>query len=417
MSNPHEIFTTHEDRWRWDKYIEQCDLIELSDANRQRAKASFAYLRTLFGEGFLRRAENERNPIFLWYFTNAAPPKRLSLIRLVEALRNLERSKNFRSALKDIKRRIRTVGDYERVTEKLSTIAIANEFFEAGFDVEFDPQIGVSNSRGQIQSKKPDLKITDRENGEEIFVEISRMKASDHQELVSRTFRVIWNVLIEGGMHADPEALKNIVQPRYILPYAVIHRGIEDDELKDIVNRISRLIEHVRGTGEFAELIIPDVIEVGIASYDNHHLAKEWAARKGISETNLVKGAPIQSDEIARARTKLQTELKQLPLGKPSVVIIEAVENLFLLVYDIRALAIYLGEEVKKYSQLHSTVFYHTFDAGRGESLSRSIGPHTFVSRPRSDGSTKQSLVVINTNCRAAPQANTLEKLETALSI
>src|SRR5712664_2038826 len=243
MDNPHQIFITHEDRWSWHKYIQQCDLIELSDVDKQRAKDSFAYLRSILGEGFLRRAENERNPIFLWYFANAAPPKRLSLIRFVEALRNLERSKNFRSALKDVKRRIRTGGDYEKVTEKLSTIAIANQFFEAGFDVEFDPQISVSNSRGQIQPKKPDLRITDRENGEEIFVEISRMKASDHQELVSRTFRVIWTVLIEGGMHADPEALKNILQPRYILPYAVIHRGIEDDELKDITNRISRLIE------------------------------------------------------------------------------------------------------------------------------------------------------------------------------
>ena len=407
----------HEDRWSWDKYIQQCDLIELSDNDRQRAKDSYSYLRSILGEGFLRRAENERNPIFLWYFVNAAPPKKLSLIRLVKALRNLEHSKNFRSALKDIKRRIRTVGDYEKITEKLSTLEIANKFVEAGFHVEFDPQIDVINSRGQTRTKKPDLRVTDRETKEEIIVEISRMKASDHQELVSRTFRVIWSVLIDGGMHADPEALKNILQPRYILPYAVIHRGIEDDELKNIVDRLNKLIAHVRQTGEFGELIIPGVFEVGIASYNNHHLAKEWAARKGIRENDMVKGAPIESDEIARARTKLQTELKQLPPGNASIVIIEAVENLFLLVYDISALAAYLGEEVKKYPQLHSAIFYHTFDAGGGESFSRPISPHTFVQRVRRDSSTEQSLVVRNVDCTAVLQTKTLVRLEKTLSI
>ncbi len=278
MTSPHEVFSTHEDRWRWDKYIEQCDLIELSDVNRQRAKDSFAYLRTLFGEGFLRRAENERNPIFLWYFANAAPPKRLSLIRFVDALRALEGAANFRSALRDIKRRLRTEEDLERITEKLSIIDIAYKFYAAGFDIEFDPQVSFTNNRGRVESKIPDLRIVDRENREDIILEVSRMKASDHQRLVSFTFTTIWNVLIEGGMHGDPEALKNILEPRYILPYAVIHRGMEESELMEIVRRIRQLIDHVRASGEFAELIVPNTIEIGIASYDSHHLAKEWAA-------------------------------------------------------------------------------------------------------------------------------------------
>lgn len=54
--NPYEVFARPEDYWSWDKYFEQCDLIELSDVNRQRAKDSFKYLRGLPGENYLKAA-------------------------------------------------------------------------------------------------------------------------------------------------------------------------------------------------------------------------------------------------------------------------------------------------------------------------------------------------------------------------
>jgi hypothetical protein len=176
------------------------------------------------------------------------------------------------------------------------------------------------------------------------------------------------------------------------------------------------MIQQARVSGQFQELIIPETIELCIASYDDHSRAKEWAVSRGLREADMVTGAPILSDEIARARAKLKTEAKQLPPDKTTVVIIEAVENLFLLVYDINALAGCLGEELKKYPQLYSAVFYHTFDAGKSESYSRSIGSHLFVNGARSDGSTEQALVVRNTNHKTLLHPNTLEKLETALA-
>ena len=86
-SNPHEIFVTEEDYWDWDKYIQQCDLIDLSDADRQRAKDSYSYLRGVLGEGYRKRAFRQGNPMLSWYFINAANLARLSLIRFTEALK------------------------------------------------------------------------------------------------------------------------------------------------------------------------------------------------------------------------------------------------------------------------------------------------------------------------------------------
>jgi hypothetical protein len=135
----------------------------LSDVDRQKAKDSFTYLRGILGEGFLRRADQEPNPIFLWYFRNAAPPSRLALIRLVGALKALEGTKNFRSALRDIKRRLRSQEDFERLGEKLSMVRIAHKFLIGGFDIEFDPIVNVVDVAGRSAPKKPDLKIVDDE--------------------------------------------------------------------------------------------------------------------------------------------------------------------------------------------------------------------------------------------------------------
>jgi hypothetical protein len=258
----------------------------------------------------------------------------------------------------------------------------------------------------------PDLKITNKKTGEEIIVEVSRMRAGDHQSLTSRTYEVIWNVLVHEGMHSDPEALKDILHPRYILPYALVHRGIEDSKLKDIVDKIRALINQVRASGKFSQMNIPGTIEVGIASYDDHHLAREWAAARGIRETSFVEGPDILSDELARAKSKLRVKVKQLPEDRPGIVVLLASENLIFFVYDVRAIAAALAEEAEKYPKLFRAVMFHTFDDGRDDFTSLDIGPHTFTRLVRSDGSVEQCLMIRNTSCSQTVSSETVEMTE-----
>ncbi len=196
----------------------------------------------------------------------------------------------------------------------------------------------------------------------------------------------------------------------------MIHRGIEDDELKPIVQEIRKRIEYVRTSGEFDELIIPNTIEVGIASYENHHRTKQWAQRRGLSENDFVRGPDLLSDEITRSKFKLKTELKQIPFDKTGIVMLEARENLLFFVYDLEVVATYLAEELKKYPQLLCLVFFHGFGGAGEESYSTPIGPHTFVQHVRRDGSTQQLLLIRNVECRANVPDSTLEKLQRALT-
>jgi hypothetical protein len=404
-NNPHEIFVTKEDHWSWDKYIEQCDLINLSDTDKQRAKESYQYLRGVFGEGYLKRACKQGNPMFFWFFSNAANSARLSMIRFTDALKALERVQNYKAILK----RIRRPKNLDDLAEGSSVIDVAHKFYEAGFEVEFEPIVSVTNHRGVAGPKKPDIKIVNRTTDEEIIVEVSRMKASDHQNLTERTFHVIWRALVDDGMHHDPEALKDILHPRYIQPYALIHRGLEEQELKEIVDKIRSLVAHVRKTGKFSELIIPDTIEVGIGPYDDHESAREWAAAKGLNENDLVQGPDILSDEIARAKVKLRVKLKQLPEDRPGIVVMHVSENLIFFVYDVRWIVAAMAEEVEKHPNLLCAIMSNTFTDGSNQSSSVEIGPHTFAKVIRSGGGCEQSLFVRNGKFNQPLSAETLK--------
>lgn len=413
-AKPYEIFVSEEDRWSWDKYIQRWNQSELSDADRQRTNDALRYLRSALGEGYLRRADRQRNPMLFWYFTDWSDGARRSMIRFAEALKALEGSTGYKAILKRVKR----PKNLDELLEGKSVVEVAYKFFRAGFSIEeFEPSVSVPDHRGVDGPKNPDMRIVDRETGEEIIIEVSRMKPSDHQNLTSQTYDIIWRVLVHEGMHCDPEALKNILSPRHILPYAKILRGIEEDELKGIVEQIRNLIKQVRTSGEFGELIIPDTIEVGIASYDDHAPVLEWAASRGMREHSLVESPNILTDEIARAKVKLRDKLKQLPDDRPGIVVLTpANENVIFFVCDVRWLAAALAEEAEKSPKLLRAVMFQTFDDGKDESWSVNLGPHTYARLIRSNGAAEQSLTIRNTACKHTLAAGTLEKVESAFS-
>lgn len=411
---PHEIFVTEEDHWSWDKYIQRWELSELNEADRQHTNDSLRYLRSVLGEGYLRRADRQRNPMLFWYFTDWSDGARLSMIRFAEALKALEGSTGYDAILKRVKR----PKNLDELLEGRSVVEVAYKFFRAGFSIdEFEPRVSVANHRGVDGPKNPDMRIVDRGTGEEIIVEVSRMNPSDHQNLTSHTTRVIRHVLVYESMQCDPEALKNILSPRHILPYAKIHRGIEEDELRSIVEQLRKLVEQVRASCEFGELIIPDTIEVGIASYDDHDRARAWAASRGMRDHDLVEGPNILTDEIARLKVKLRDKIKQLPDDRPGIVVLTpANENVILFVYDTRWLAAAMAEEVKQHPKLLRAIMFQTFDDGKDESWSVHLGPHTYTRLVRSDGAAERSLTIHNPDCKHPLATETLEKVDSAFS-
>lgn len=408
--NPHEIFRTQEDYWSWDKYIEQCELINLPDADKQRVEQALRRLRRVLGEGFLRRSHDRRSLLFFWYFTNTTARARLALIELAESLDVFRDAPGFRGVLK----RIRKPTDDEEQPEAMSVIAVADRFRKVGFSISFEIAVTATDRHGLAHRRLPDLKIVDEETGEEVFVEVSRLMLGEEQRKIERTYHYIWSQ-VHNAMWRDPEAMKDVLHSRFILPYALIHRSMNDEELTDATARIGALLDNVRASNEFREFTIEGVIEVCASPYDDHAPARTWAAARGM--TDLVEGPLIDTDEVDRAREKLRGKVEQLPDDRPGIVVMTATGNLIFYTNDVRRIAAGLVEEAHRHPRLLCAIILHAFDEGAQEGTTIvEAGRHAFVNKVTERGATEQSLIVFNETCGHPVSDVTWDKIRRAFA-
>lgn len=407
--NPFEVFKSEDDYVSWDRYYEQLDLIELSEPDRGRARRSISYLRKLLGEDFLRIARQQGNPILSWFLINMAPRARLSLISFAEALDALEKADKFSGLVDRIK-------DAGRVGEALTVLDAAYKFRSAGFCVCFDPGVMVADKHGAMKPKTPDLKLTNGETGEEIFVEVSRLRTGAKQNQLSRTHDVIWHV-VHTAVYKDPGVWENLLNPKYVLPYVRIKRGLNEDELRAAASKVNEIILDVISTKKYREESFRDMLEIAVSPAHDHSRARGWAAARKMRD--WVESPPIPLNEINRAKGKIFDELHQLPDDKPGIVLIPAASgNLLFFVYDIRAIVLELEKEVSRHPKLLCTVVSHSFtDTGNADEFAAAFGQHVICSRRGEDMSTEQAVIIHNGSCAMPVTASTAAKIRQAFTM
>lgn len=406
--NPFEVFKRDDDYVSWDKYYEQLDLIELAGADRDRARGAISYMRNLLGEDFLQIAWQQGNPILPWFFMNAAPRARLSLISFAEALEALEKAEKFSGLVARIK-------DAGRVEEALTVIDAAYKFLSAGLAVCFDPDVMVADKHGVMRPKMPDLKLKNEETGDEIFVEVSRLRTGAAQNQLSRTHDVIWRV-VRNAVSMAPEVREDPLNPKYVLPYVRIERGLDDDDLLDIAGKVDELIREVITTKEYRECSFENMLEMAVSPAHDHSRAKRWAAAREMRD--WVESPPIPLNEINRAKGKIFDELHQLPDDRPGIVLIPAASgNLLFFVYDVRAILLELGKEVSRHPKLLCAIVSHSFtDSGKSEQFAAALGEHVICSRRDEDMSTEEAVIIQNDACAMPVDASTAAKIRRAFT-
>lgn len=396
-THPLDIFETHEDHVSWDKYLEQVDLFEqLSAIHKQRAKEAIRYLRVLLGENFLRLASEKGNPIFHWFFLNATPHARLSLIRFVEELKTFENASKFNGLVARLK-------SSEKAAEALTVLDAAYKFSHAGFAVSFDPEV---KSIGKV----PDLRLVDPENGEDIYVEVSRLRKGGHQELGSRTYHVIFDEVLNAIWSCSDAS--DVTKP-HVLPYVRILKSLGENNLREVVAKIRELIFEAATSRGYFEYKFKDAIEMAVSPAHDHSKAKAWASVRGMRD--MVEAPPIPLDgEIRKARDKIAKELEQLPEDRPGIIVIPASESLLPFVFDPKQIIVELAEELRHHPSLLSAVISHTFSAGKQDSYVAAVGQHAVVGTQISDIATERSVLAMNDAFGLAISTATVEKIRKA---
>ncbi|MCD9187017.1 MAG: hypothetical protein LUM44_11330 [Pyrinomonadaceae bacterium] len=390
--NPHAVFHKPEDHYDWDKYLEQLDLIELSVSEKARAIQALQYLRGLFGETFLKKCFDNRHP-FYYELANSAPMARLRLIRFAESLQCLERSTGFDTMVT----RLRRAKYSDEFKEASTVVETAYKFQKTGFTIIFEPKVKIVNVVGKEIPREPDIKIINPENGEETFVEVSRLRESEKQITSGNSFDTIWFLIhriMDASLVIDIDRERNKQIHRHVLPYANILKHLEREELDEVIPQITSLAEKVHETNEFHELIVENKIEVAISPKHDHSKAKAWAETRGMRD--LVESPPIPLYETHRARMKIGKKAKQLPSDKPGIIVITTEETLLFIAYPVNLIINELKSEMSQYPQLKYVVLSLKLGESPKNPVTISLDEHLFIKKTREDLVTESNILIDN---------------------
>jgi hypothetical protein len=390
--NPHSIFQKPEDKYNWDKYLEQLEFIELSDSQKKRAYQAIQFLRLLFGETFLKKCFSSRHP-FYQELSNSAAMARLRLIRFAESLRSLKNAEGFDGIII----RLKKAKQPDEFKEASTVVETADRFQKSGLTIIFEPKVEVMTTSGIKKSKNPDLKIINPQTSEEIFVEVSRLRESDEQGTSANSFNTIWFLLrriMDNSLIIEENKEKNRQIHHHILPYANILQHLEEKDLTEIVPKIENLAKKVSETNEFQELIIKDKIEVAISPIHDHSKTEEWAKERNLK--NRVQSPPIPLHETHRARLKIGDKIRQLPQHTPGVIVISTNETLLFFAYDINRIIDELISELRQYPQLLYVVLILQIEQSPKEKITVSVDEHLFTKKMREDFVTETNILIKN---------------------
>jgi hypothetical protein len=377
-----KIFAKLDDYMNWDLLIAHCETIEgLTEVEREKAKRAFRFLKEELGNDFLKDAFAVGHPV-IFSIGNLAPWTRKWITWFADSIKEMKDKENYQSLLKRLK-------DKERFSEAVQILETAYKFLNAGFSISFDPKMEISG-----REKIPDLKLTDKDTQEEIFVEVSSLGESKIEQETSETESKIF------------EPLWRIVPFFYYC--GRIHKALSKRHLEKIVREIEKVIEKVQKEKTFQEFVREDVIELGIAPENDNDILEKWASERGLKVGELL-GPPYNVDEINRTKQKIEKEQKQLPQGYPNILIIRN-NNLFFSVRDIRKAISELEEGIYDYPHLLAVIVEGSY-LGSAEDIIIMKDHYVFIKKIWIAPIVNQYMILLNEFCQQKVTPSTITKI------
>lgn len=385
--NPHSVFRAKLDNTNWDKYIEQIDLIRLTKKQKADFLSAVQYLRSLFGENFLKKCLRHGHP-FMSQMLNAAPMARLQFIEFARSIEEVSHSAGFAEWVKKFTR----TKESDKFIEASTVLENAFLFQKAGFAIEFEPTVKVRLPSGESREKHPDLKLNNPRNGEDIFVEVSQLKTGDGEHKAAATYHSIYQV-VHAAIDESLVRQNDTQIFHYLLPYVNILRGLEPKELKAAINGIEKVIASVKETQTFQQLTIEGQVEIAVAPAHDHSEAVKWAESRKMKD--FVEGPDIPLHEPQRIRIKVSRKMNQVPGDVPSIVIIPA-NPLMFYVYPVEFIIADIESELAKFPQLLYVSLYCRVIEGKKIKAVTQFGDHLFIQKTGKDFVTEKRIVARN---------------------
>lgn len=260
----------------------------LTDKQKEEILKGLNKLRKILGENQLKEALRKRHPIFD-FLRNQAPWSQFYVAELGRKLMMLRDVPNF-------ERLKATLMSKDEFYSAEAELEIAVKMKKAGFDIDLYPT---------LDSKESDIKVC--LDGEEYFLEITTLQASEEERAASKTFHFLtWPFLFDNRI--------SIV--------GKIHKALSIPHILELQRKIRNGITKAIREDRCVELIEPKVMDYFICPKKKAKELYNWLRRKGLKATFE---GPSWYDRIVEPRRihkRFQEKYKQLPKDRPGIVVI-----------------------------------------------------------------------------------------------
>ena len=387
---------TPEEWTDWDVLIKQCATYdELTTFEKSKAQRALLFLKREFGEGFLKESleglnrdnlQPEKVHPIMQYFMNSAPWTRKWITRFAEEIESLKGADGYSKLLIRLK-------DKKKFYEGVSVLEVAYKLFKAGFSIVFDPT--TTDTR-----KVPDIKLKNRDSGEELFVEVSIQQESLTRTKAARNF---WEFFGQFSPFLG------------LLYCGRILKILSERHMAEIIRELKDKIELSKKDCSFQELVIEGVIEVGIAPQTEKELLETWAKSRGL-QIGRFSGPPVSTNEIPRTMQKMEREQQQLPRNSPNLLIIQN-NNLFKNFQEVKSEMDELEECLYALPNLLAFIaigYSECFWSVQDEVVMKD--QHVAFKRLRPDATLEQCMILLNRYCDFPLSPGTISKIYLAFN-
>ena len=245
-----------------------------------------------FGENYLKEME----PLHPMYFHihNYVLASRLWFVELAANIKRLKEFPNYKSLYRRLK-------NSSKFPEAFSVLEIAIKFCKAGFNIEFDPKVKVNG-----RPKKPDLRVINSSRTESFFCEVSVLNVS---------------MIEKNAMNTEMKLFNAVISLPNLLFAGKVERILDENAIKNISDQISELKKRINEETGFGELIIKDVLTLGLSTEANKNILVKWAEEHNCEVGNFEQPY-FESNELQRMKTKINEKRKQLPYDRPNLIMI-----------------------------------------------------------------------------------------------
>jgi len=361
----------------WDIEVARWQQCELHEPIKGQALKAISCLRSELGEDFLANVivpnptlnfPNPNHPIYntLAYISDWNAKSLVSLAEMINKLKL--HSIGYKKIIDKLKKP-------ERYLEGLSILNTAYKFLKAGFYIEIEPN---------VNNKTPDLRITDRENGVAILLEVTVLGRSRSLEQSVATSQKIIKYLEDNGQGINAN----------IKIYTLLS---EDDLTEVITNGMPNAIAKARSTEMVQKYSLNQKLDATLTPHKDQ-------TRSGIT----INGPPYSTPEVGRLIGRIKEKYKGLPEEYPKIIVIQA--N-FLLLSDYSSVISELEATVNNLPELLFVAIINEYIGAREEEIREVLGVNKYIKRIN-DLDHERDFILVNNKCQIVIPEATQKKLD-----